>query len=91
MSRGRCERDGVLVCYFHERDLTIHVLCQQLYDGLAVVEAVKLGGYTQLSYVGVEVMSAANQKIVVKGDDEAMDFESDLRGLISFKSDHMKK
>ena len=73
--------------------LLIHATVQrrQLYDGLAVVEAVKLGGSTQLSYVGVEVMSATNQKITVVGDDNALHFESDLRGLVSFKSDHMKK
>jgi hypothetical protein len=62
-----------------------------MYDALAIVEATKVGGSTNLTYVGVEVMSSKNEKIVVQGDDSVMDFESDLRGLISFKSDKMKK
>jgi len=88
---GRLSLEGGRPAWVPPRCQLIFDLKGEMYDALAVVEAVKVGGYTNLSFVGVEVMSSSNEKLVVKGEDSAIDFESDLRDLVSFKADKMKK
>ena len=63
----------------------------ELYDGLATVEAVKSSGNLDLTFVGLDVMNATEDRILVRGDKARLHVKDELRGLISFKSDRLKK
>jgi len=63
----------------------------EFYDGLATVEAVKERGALTTTFIGLDVMNAAEDRVLVQGDPERLQVKDELRGLICFKSDRLKK
>jgi hypothetical protein len=59
----------------------------ELYDGLATVEAVKESGALNITFVGLDIMNAAEDRILVHGDKSRMYVKDQLRSLVSFKAD----
>ncbi len=62
----------------------------ELYDGLATVEATKEGGGLNVTFVGLDVMNKAEDRILVHGDQSRMYVKDQLRSLVSFKADKTK-
>lgn len=62
----------------------------ELYDGLATVEAVKEGGVLNVTFVGLDVMNKAEDRILVQGDESRLYVKDQLRSLVSFKADKTK-
>jgi hypothetical protein len=63
----------------------------EFYDGLATVEAVKVRGALQVTFIGLDVMNEGEDRVLVQGDPARLAVKDELRGLISFKSDRLKK
>ena len=62
----------------------------ELYDGLVTVEAFKSKGALDLSFIGLDVMNSASDRVLLKGDEARLNVKDQLREFLSYKSQHTK-
>jgi len=63
----------------------------EMYDGLAIVEASQATDGPKTSFIAVDVMNSKGDKILVQGDPDRLKAETEIRKLVTYKTDHTKK
>lgn len=63
----------------------------EMYDGLVTVEAVKYFSGIHVNFIGLDVMNAQSERLLVYGDESRMYVNDQLRDLLTMKSERIDR